>query len=246
MRIVTARAPWFIAAAGLVALAVAVVVVVSDSASPEDTPRNSHVRGVVLFVGDSNVTLAATNIVWALTWQEHSDNGYVPVMAGRVGASIRTYDCLEPAGCASTDYWKTRLDELLSKVSPDVIVSNLGVNDTVTGGTASTPGAARYDEKIDWFMELVPRDTPVLWTNLPCAIEPESVAERCAVVNQALAAAPERWSNLELVDWSAVASGHPEYMDDAPGELHLSPQGLREWTAVVVKELDAMFPVAEP
>lgn len=248
MHLLTGRGRPIVAVAmlGLALAVVVAVVVVPDRASPDPIKRNAHVRGVVLFVGDSNVTLGATNIIWALTWEEHDDNGYVPIMASRVGASIRTYDCLDRAGCTSTDYWKTRLGELLPKVSPDVVVTNLGVNDTAGDGTPSTPGSAAYDDKIDWFMELVPDGTPVLWSNLPCAIGPPSRAERCAIVNEALAEAPARWSNLEVIDWSTDAAAHPEYMEEGADEVHLTAPGFRAWTALILEGLDARFAVAEP
>jgi lysophospholipase L1-like esterase len=227
------------------AAAVVASLIVANGAAPTASPRNSHVRGVVLFVGDSNITLAANRIVWALTWEEHNDNGYVPIMASRVGSSIRTYDCLEPRGCRTTEYWKQRLGELLPSVAPDVVVTNLGVNDTGVRGSATTPGSAGYDEKIDWFMELLPADTPVLWTTSPCDILPPERSERCAEVNRALTEAPERWSNLTLVDWEAAASGHPEYINDDELGIHYGPAGHRAWTELVLGELDELFPPPE-
>jgi lysophospholipase L1-like esterase len=219
-------------AIGLVGLLVSVV-------GGEGTPRNSDTRAVVLFVGDSNVTLAAANIDWALTWQAHEDNGYVPVMASRVGSAIRTPDCLEPDGCDTFDYWADKLASLEDKVVPDAIVINLGVNDAGLEGTATSPGYAGYDEKIDWLMERT-GDVPVLWTNLPCALEPPDIQPGCEVVNDALAQAPERWPNLTLVDWSERAGTNPDVI--LPGDLHLSPAGRALWAELVVEALDAEFP----
>jgi lysophospholipase L1-like esterase len=219
-------------AIGLVGLLISVV-------SGEATPRNSDTRAVVLFLGDSNITLAAANIDWALTWQDHEDNGYVPVMASRVGSAIRTPDCLEPEGCDTYDYWDGKLASIEDEVTPDAIVINLGVNDAESEGTATSPGYAAYDEKIDWLMERT-GDVPVLWTNLPCALEPPDVQAGCEVVNDALEQAPERWPNLTLLDWSERAGTDTDLV--LPRDVHLSPAGRALWTELVVEGLDTEFP----
>ena len=154
-------------------LGVALIVLLSTGAfaAGASTSGNAHTRGLVLFVGDSNVTISAGAIDTELTWLEHHDNGYVPVFASRVGASIRTPDCIDAANCSTFDYWKLKLGTILPKLDADAIVNDLGINDTLSEGTAGTPGYAGYGAKIDWFMGLV-GDKPVFWTLLPCAIEP--------------------------------------------------------------------------
>jgi lysophospholipase L1-like esterase len=232
------RSSWW--KGGLVALlAVGLVGLLVSVVAGEASPRNSGTRAVVLFAGDSNITLAAAEIDWALTWQEHEDNGYVPVMASRVGATIRTPDCLEPDGCSSFDYWADKLASIEDRVQPDVIVVNLGVNDAGEEGTATTPGYADYDAKVDWFMQLT-GDIPVLWTNRPCALEPPDVQPGCEVVNAALARAPERWANLTVLDWSERSGTDREVL--AAGDVHLTPAGRTRWTELVVEALDAEFP----
>jgi len=204
--------------------------------------HNDHVRAVVLFVGDSNETFAANRIDWTLTWNDHNDNGYIPVMASHVGAGIRTPDCLDSTSCSTNDYWQVKLSELAARVQPDVIVNNLGINDTESPGTQTTLGYANYSKKIDWFMSLVPPTTPVLWTNLPCLIEPADRATGCGAVNYSLALAAPRWSNLVVVDWASAARFHPEYMTTDPGSIHLGSAGQQAWADVVVAALDARFP----
>src|SRR4051794_524802 len=207
------------------------------------TADNSHVRAVVLFVGDSNVSLGAGPIDWVLTSQDHNDNGYIPVMASRFGAGIRTPDCLETTTpCPTADYWATKIGEILAKVRPDAIVSDLGINDAVSTGTLTSLGYGSYTKKIDWFMSVVPSTTPVLWTNLPCGLEPVDRFNGCNAVNYALKASSSRWSNLAVMDWNFRAYGHPEYMS-APGtEVHLSTTGHLAWANLVVQRLDARFP----
>jgi hypothetical protein len=219
----------------------AVVIAGAAAVGTALTSGNASTRGVVLFVGDSNVTLAAGNIESVLAWNTHSDNGYVPVMASRVGAAIRTYDCLNPTGCTTTDYWKTKLASLASKVVPDVIVNDLGVNDTSQAGQLTTPGYDHYGQKIDWFMALT-GGRPVLWTNVPCSIEPPEIVTACDLIDYQLASARARWPNLTVLDWNLAAAGHPEYMA-APGtDVHYSSGGFAAWANFVVRALDRRFP----
>lgn len=205
------------------------------------TTSNAKTRGVVLFVGDSNITLGAAAINWMLTWQEHPNNGYVPVLAPRVGSAIRTPDCLDPNDCTTFDYWRLKLATILSKVDADAIVNNLGINDTARPGTNTTPGYDNYGLKIDWFMNLV-GGKRVLWTTLPCVIEPESRLTGCRMVNHALVRARDRWPNLTVVLWNEVANSHPEYMASPGKDVHYSAAGAAAWSRLVVAALDARFP----
>lgn len=207
------------------------------------TTKNAHNRAVVLFVGDSNITLGAQNIDWVLTWNSHNDNSYTPVFASRVGSAIRTPDCLDPVGCSTNDYWKIKLGEIFSKVNADAVVINLGVNDTFDAGTATTAGYKSYNQKIDWLMSAIPSSTKVLWTNLPCDLEPSYRYTGCQTVNYALANAPKRWPNLVVLNWNMVAYGHGEYINT--GDVHYTQTGHAAWANFVVKALDARFPVPE-
>ena len=201
---------------------------------------NANTRGVVLFVGDSNITFGAEAIDWTLTWQQHTDNGYVPVLASRVGASIRTEDCLDPTNCTTFNYWQEKLATILRKINADAIVTDLGINDTTTPGTESTPGYSNYGQKIDWFMHLV-GGKPVLWTDLPCAIEPSARRTGCQSVNSALSLAPQRWPNLTVLAWSSEANGHPKYIAAPDREVHYSTVGETAWSRLVVTALDTRF-----
>ncbi|MCU1353248.1 MAG: hypothetical protein JWM05_2457 [Acidimicrobiales bacterium] len=203
---------------------------------------NSQTRAVVAFAGDSNISLAAGSINLWLTDGYHANNGYVPVFASRVGASIRTADCLSTSGCTTYDYWRLKLGTLSSKVQADGYVTDLGINDTVRPGQANTPGYASYGQKIDWLMKLLPAGKPVFWSNLPCSIEPPSRQTGCQAVNQALADARSRWAKLTVIDWASKANGHPEYMSSPGQDVHLSATGQVAWGAAVIRALDARFP----
>jgi hypothetical protein len=194
-----------------------------------------HVRGVVTLVGDSNLLLASQSVNGLLA---NRDNGYVPVFLPHVGAGIRTRACYTSP--CTIYYWETRLAEALPRVDSDAIVVNLGVNDTHSAGTPSSPGYAAYDAKVDWFMGLLPDGVTVLWTNLPCQILPATRYAGCRAVNTALAAAASRWPNLVVVNWAAVANSHPEYI--VTGDVHYTAYGRAAWARLVTRALDLRFP----
>jgi hypothetical protein len=225
---------------GFIAAFIAVLLSAGALAAGAATSHNADTRGLVLFAGDSNITMSAGAINALTTWYEHNNNGYVPVFAPRVGAAIRTPDCLDAAGCTTFDYWKLKLATILPKLDADAIVTELGINDTAAQGTATTPGYASYGEKIDWFMRLV-GDTPVFWTLLPCAIEPPAREVGCKRVNAALTQASGRWSNLSVLEWNVEADPHPEYMSPSGSGIHYSAIGRAAWARFVLEALDARF-----
>jgi hypothetical protein len=133
-------------------------------------------------------------------------------------------------------YWPAKLTGIFAKIAPDVIVTDLGINDAAWGGDL-----AGYGIGIDRYMGGTNGHT-VLWTNLPVTLEPAKWQTTSALVNQALTEAVARWPNLVVLDWNTAATGHPEYMN-APGtDVHLSPTGAQAWSTLVVNELDARFP----
>ena len=224
---------------------VAVIAMVgSGSAVVAGTDSRAHTRGVLLFVGDSNVTLSAPQIVWQTTYFAHEQDPYIPVLASRVGATIRTPDCRIASGCTTHNYWQIKLRATLSKVYPDAIVNNLGINDALAPGTQTTPGYSYYGKKIDWFMQLIPQDTRVFWTNLPCLIEPSTLVKGCHAVNDALSEARNRWPNLLMVSWGSRANGHPEYLVHPNGEpnVHNSAVGSAQWILQIIAAIDARLP----
>jgi lysophospholipase L1-like esterase len=192
-----------------------------------------------LFVGDSNITLSAGPIVWGTTVLNHFNDAYIPVFASKIGATIRYPDCVKSA-CTTHNYWQIKLRDTLQKVTPDAIVNNLGINDAGSPGTGTSQGYRYYGLKIDWFMSLIPRATPVFWTNLPCMIEPVGVWDGCKVVNKALATARDRWPNLVVVNWAARARAHPEYqIGGNRSNVHFSTAGAAAWIELVTSALDA-------
>ncbi len=232
----------------LMLLAVLIVTLTSIGIVKAITTKNSHNRGVIIFAGDSNISYASSFINANLTNNSpHYNNSYAPVLLARVGSAIRTPDCLDPTGCTTYNYWQQKLGETLTKIQPDAVVSDLGINDTTQLGTASTQGYSYYGLKIDWFMKLMPAVKYVFWTNLPCNIEPPSRLTGCNTVNTALSNARNRWPNLIVLDWATAANSHPEYMSEPVGAnngaVHYSAYGYAAWSGLVVNALDSKFPV---
>jgi hypothetical protein len=224
-----------------VAVGIALLVTVSVVAADAATNKNAGTRGVVLFIGDSNVVAASSAITTALLRFDREDNAYVPVLAARAGAGIRTHDCLVAKGCKTFDYWKLKLAGLLPKARADAIVTNFGVIDATWPGTATGPGYAYFGRKIDWFMNLV-GTRPVFWTTLPCRLEPSRWREGCIAVNFELNRARSRWPNLIVVDWASRAIKHGDYMASPGKDVHYSKKGYNAWAKVVVAALDQRFP----
>jgi GDSL-like Lipase/Acylhydrolase family len=236
------------AAIVVVAVGVGSLALTGCGGSPK--PSNAGIRAVVAFVGDSNISFGANSPVDDLTYGtdndvypgNHLDNNYVPVFIARGGSGIREPDCLS-SQCSSDNFWSVKLAAAFTKVTPDAVVTDLGINDAASSGTSSTQGYADYGHKIDWFMNLLP-NAPVFWTNLPCAIEPTVYQRGCQTIDNGLAGAARRWPNLVVLNWARVADSHPQWMlDDGTGYgVHYTQAGYSAWTALVVHALDRVFP----
>ena len=205
------------------------------------TPPYGSVRGVVTLVGDSNIVFGSFYLNAFMT---PSEAGYVPVYLAAGGAAIRWNGCLF-GPCpdrARTDYWATRIRQARESVDSDAYVVELGINDTFTPGGVTSRGYAFYGQKIDYIMQLLPRRRPVLWTTLPCRIEPPATQTGCNQVNSALFAARSRWPNLTVANWGAVANTRPDYMIDPGRDVHYSVTGHVAYTRFVIAALNAKLP----
>jgi hypothetical protein len=181
-------------------------------------------RGTIAFVGDSNLLYGGTALDLTL-----ADRGasYIVVNASRSGATIRSH------GGA---FWKSRLTALNRSVNADAYVVNLGINDTAAAGTETTNGYSFYGKKVDWLLGRLEPAVPVIWSNLPCTVEPEARATGCAAVNKALAAARARHPNLTIADWATTANGHPEWLTG----IHYTSAGAREYATLIWKTIERL------
>ena len=140
-------------------------------AAASSSSSAGRVHAVVVFLGDSNDVIAATQIDQSLLGR---DRGYAAVNIPRPGAVLRQPDSAgNDVKCETYDYWQTRVADMRTRVRPDAYVVDLGINDTGTLGTSTTPGYADYGTKVDWLLASL-GNVPVFWTNLPCDIEPAS------------------------------------------------------------------------
>ena len=192
--------------------------------------ESGQVSATVVFVGDSNLVRASTQLIETLSAPEV---GAVPTFAARSGARVYWNGCWYFSPCytpGDLQYWAHRLGAL---PTPDVWVVNLGVNDALTAGSATTGGYSWYNQKIDYILGLA-RGRPVIWTNLPCGIYPPEYQTGCAIINQALWNAQPRWPNLRFANWRTVAELHPEWVD---GTVHLTTAGYAAYAALIKDEL---------
>jgi hypothetical protein len=200
--------------AGLAASTLVVVMVIGISlvwattASSRSAAAPSMRGNRVLLVGDS------------LLWQS----------TPQVTAMLKTggWDPTITAAPATTiGVWTPKMARLVSDAKPDVVVVELGTNNC----TAACPNLAAV---IDRLLRAVPLTTPVYWLNVQnqpsYPAHPESV-------NDALAAAQTRWSNLTLVDMSARFRNHPEW--HLPDGLHFSAAGSDQLAALITQSLEA-------
>lgn len=223
----------------VIAIAISVSVFAAGTASASLWPSSGDVRAVVVFLGDSNETITAGLISNALL---NRPDGYALVSIARPGATIRTADCpSDTAACPTYNFWQARVSDLNHKVRADAYVVDLGINDTTTPGTATSPGYADYGAKIDWLMRQI-GSIPVYWSNLPCKIEPPNRLPGCDAVNSALAAAPARHRNLVVIDWASVANTHPDYVSQSFAMVHLNDAGAKAWSGLMSSALDGRFP----
>ena len=193
------------------------------------------VRAKVTFIGDSNITRGASQLVGVMS---PSQVGYVGTFASRDGAGLYWNGCHPGAACPdvnATDYWAQRLLDL---PPADVYVIDLGIVDAKTQGTATTHGYAWWGTKIDWLMGKL-GGKPVLWSNLACTHVPEERKTGCATINQSLWNARARWSNLTFVQWRSVAeANYPAWF--APDGFHFTPAGYLGYANLIKATLDTV------
>jgi len=215
------------------ALAACVIVTVGVVVAPAAHATTANAP-VVAFVGDSNEMLAMPDVNAELPPE------FAPIDVTQPGTGIRGLRC--PPNPCDPNWWETKLDATPGAADADAYVVDLGINDTLSPGDATTVGYSHYPMKIDWLMRLF-GNKPVFWSNLPCEIEPPDRQTGCAIVNWTLAMATLRWPNLTILRWRMVAIQHPEWIAGSFGNIHLWPAGQQAWTSLVQQALEQKFGV---
>jgi GDSL-like Lipase/Acylhydrolase family len=175
--------------------------------SPPDEPQTLAV------VGDSNVALYSRLI---------RDVVDADQIEAEYGASILPGRC--NTICSSIDWTDHPVDA-------EVVLVNLGINDAAWRGGPDSQGFSSYGDKVSWLMELLPHNADIVWSNLPCDLEPPGMADGCAAVNAGLAAAADRWDNLTVADWAGAA--RPDHFANPGRDVHLNAAGARAWAELM-------------
>ena len=187
-------------------LAALVPVAWVSAASSRTEPKPVARGNKVLVVGDSLTWQSAPQVTAALR-----ADGWDPTIEAVAGTTVGT--------------WANKVGTLVAEHDPDVVVVELGTNNC----TAECPHIASV---IDRLLRNVPRSIPVLWLNVQAQpnypAHPESV-------NDALAAAAERWPTVTLVDMSARFRNHPDWHEE--DGLHFTATGSAELGKLMAEAL---------
>lgn len=185
---------WLVLGVGLL-----VVILVVPAYCSEDTPSPP---GTVLMVGDSLFFQSAA----ALDSTVGAD-GWEPKLWAIPGASLRV------GGVAPVDWSPARLDRLVDRFNPEIVVFELGTN-------GCGPGCTTIPEAIDELMDKVQEVPVVLWLNV--RTQAPSPPERVEI-NQALDDATGRWDNLTVMSFDEWFGGNPGLV--VADGVHLTPTG---------------------
>lgn len=105
----------------------------------------------------------------------------------------------------------------------DIVVVALGTNGPICG-------AERYEEQTVALLELL-KDRRVFWVNTYGAdidwIKPN---------NDYIAAMPDRWPNVRVVDWHGRVSGHPEWLSG--DEVHPNDDGVEQYAGLLRETIE--------
>ncbi len=159
------------------------------------------VKANIFVIGDS-ITVQSTREVKAAL----AAAGWHPTVQGISGSTI--------AG-GTHGGWPGAARRLVQRLFPEVVVVELGTNDT-----APNVCCAKVPASIDAMKDALAHVPHVLWLNVQ---EGRLDSANAARVNRDLEAAAKQWSNLHIVDFSGRFAGRPEW-HVGPGP-HLTPAG---------------------
>jgi lysophospholipase L1-like esterase len=157
----------------------------------------------VLVLGDSNLFLSAARVEAALRGA-----GFEPTLLGVPGYGLK-----------DMSFWLQHLPALLD-ADPDVIVVGLGTNDT-----GIDDDVARFPARLDRMMQAI-GEHPVVWIT-HVDDRPGAPASAGRAINAAIRAAPERWPDLTVLDFTVAMADDPTILSG--DDLHFSPAGMLRW-----------------
>ena len=173
----------------------------------------------VLVLGDSNLDESGAQVDAALR-----DARLEPTLRGVPSLGLKDLDA----------YWLRELPGLLA-VDPAVVVVALGTNDT-----AARVAVQEFPARLDTMMRAI-GDRPVVWVT-HVEHRPFEVAGGGHTINEAIRAAALRWSNLTVLDRTALLERDPSLLR-ADG-LHFSDAGMMAFAHEIATAARAALPLA--
>jgi lysophospholipase L1-like esterase len=164
----------------------------------------------VVLVGDSILVGASQDVTTALQrehWTVHID---------AVGGSAIL-------GSYAVVNWPERIDAIVKKRRPNVVVVELGTNDC---------GCAHTANGIDAIMKRLQSVDRVYWVNVR---ENSPIPDNPAAMNDAIDAAQDRWPNMHIIDFNKRFKGRTSWVQ--PDRIHPNQRGNQELANFIASEL---------
>jgi len=178
-----------------------------DADQQQDTPQKLPPRSV-LIVGDSLALGLSTSFEQAL--KEYNENiSFARV--GKVSSGLAIPHLFD---------WEKKVQVLIEKYSPDIIVVLMGINDANNNirvddrkailGTAAWPDA--YQERVKRFIAIIAqRNVPIYWVGLP-VVRDEAMTQRIEIANSAARKACEAFAECHFIDtWNILTDDKGNY-----------------------------------
>ena len=169
----------------------------------------------VLVLGDSNLFESRFVVDEALR-----EAGMEPTVLG-----VPSY------GLKDLIFWFEQLSVLLDS-DPDVVVVGLGTNDTSVAANVE-----KFPRRLDLMMEEL-GDRPVVWIT-HVDDRPAAPASAGRAINAAIRAAPDRWPNLTVLDFTLVMASDPTVL--SADTLHFTPSGRVVYAQKIAEAVEAQF-----
>jgi hypothetical protein len=164
----------------------------------------------VLVVGDSNLFQSGADVDTALR-----SVGVEPTLHGLPGYGVKHFD----------RYWSREVPRLL-ETDPDVVVVGLGTNDAL-----ESADVLAFPDRLDQMMALF-GDRPVIWIT-HVDERPAAPVDAGRTVNEMIRAAPDRWPNLTVLDFTLTMAEDPTILHR--DGLHFSAGGRKVYAQEIAR-----------